>query len=70
MNIKGTDSAILLGLLATLKYRQLARIGGCGSGYGGGGGGGSIIRELPAGVFWGLKDSGSTAFFVDHHAHR
>ena len=69
VNIKGTDSTILLGLFTTLKYRQLARIGGCGGG-GGGGGGGSIIRELPAGVFWGLKDSGSTAFFVDHHAHR
>ena len=66
VNIKGTDSAILLGLLATLKYRQLARIGGCSSGYDGGGG--SVIRELPLGVFWGLKDNGSIAFFVDHHA--
>uniref|UniRef100_A0A7N2RF77 Uncharacterized protein n=1 Tax=Quercus lobata TaxID=97700 RepID=A0A7N2RF77_QUELO len=66
VNIKGTDIAILLGLPATLNYRQLAWIGGCGSGYGGGGG--SIIQELPTGVFWGLKDSGSTAFFVDHHA--
>ena len=67
MNIKGTDTVTLLGLSATLKYCQLARIGGCGSGYSGGGG--SIILELPAGVFWGLKDNGSTTFFVDHHAH-
>ena len=43
VNIKGTDSVILLELSATLKYCQLARISGCGSGYGGGGGGGSII---------------------------
>ena len=66
VNIKGTDGAILLGLPVTLNYCQLAWIGGYGSGYGGGGG--SIIRELPAGVFWGLKDSGNIAFFVDHHA--
>ena len=66
VNIKGTDSVILLELSATLKYCQLARISGCGSGYGGGGG--SVIRELPVGVFWGLKDSGSIPFFVDHHA--
>ena len=55
VNIKGTDSVILLGLSATLKYCQLARISGCGSGYGGG----SVIRELPTGVFWDWKTAGA-----------
>ena len=59
-NIEGTESAIFLGFSATLKYRHLARSGGCGT----------VIGERPAGAFWGLKDRGSTAFFVDRHARR
>ena len=65
-NIEGTESAIFLGFSATLKYRHLARSGGCGGGFGGE----TVIGERPAGAFWGLKDRGSTAFFVDRHARR
>ena len=69
-NIKGTEDVILLGRLsATLEYLWLARSGAGGFG-GDDGDGGTVIWESPIGAFWGLKDRGSAALFVDRPAHQ
>lgn len=69
-NVESTEDAVFLGLSATLKHGRLATRHGGGGGGGGGPGIGTVVGELPAGAFRGLKNRRSTTFFVYRQARR